>query len=102
MPKTTKQHTWTAPQTRSVNSGRVKRVIFDPQRPGVEVTYEIGEEVAGVFTERPDLRVVHTFAWDDIPAGPQTDLQGLEEKLMTFAENNGIFEAGALETDPSN
>lgn len=109
MPKAVKQHTWTAPEQRTVNAGRVSQIIFHPQSQRVEVTYALGEESGGVFTERPDLRCVVGFDWDSIPLALQTDLLNMEEKAIQYAQGNPrpgeesgtIFSAGTLETDPS-
>lgn len=98
------QHKYTSPVQVTENVARVEAIILRPNvvRNGqigvVEITYVIGEETGGNFTQT-DQKLV-SLDYTSLPAGTQTTLATLESQALTYGENNAVFPAGSEEAIP--
>lgn len=89
-----KQHRYTAPENITVDVGRLASInIHFNSR--VDLTYILGVESGGIFTE--ESRVIRSIAWANVPAGVQTTLDELETKGLTYGVTEGVLAAGAEE-----
>lgn len=101
------QHKYTSNEFIKRNAARVQRIVLIPnadptggvQRLGiVEVLFELGEEVSGVYTvkETKALRL----EYHQLNSALRDTLDDLEDKALAAGETQGIFPAGANEPIP--
>ena len=94
------QHKYTVAAVVTENVARVQTITLHPNAPTpiVEVSFVIGEEVAGVFTQTDTKTLSKNYS--ELGAALRAVLDDLEDKALAAGASAGLFPAGANEDIP--